>query len=707
MTHMSPWSSFPFARITLALIGGILAARYWEGPFWMTSGLLSLLLLIYVSVVMSVSPATFRARSPWIGFWGLGSTFLLGYVCWLTHEIRSDLKHLTHCLTSIEVYEAVVLEDIHKKITRSSVTVSVCRARVQGQWKQVQGKVLLSFPNSEALRMRYGDVLLIQGQPKTVPVPRNPHEFDYAAFLGLSQIYHQHFVVEGQIAVMAHQPPNIVKVWSFQVLRYCQSLFTQYIHHPAARAVVLALVLGQKDTLTPEVSTSYIRTGTMHVLAVSGLHVGILYWCLRLLLNLLKNIWKARWLSPTISLVVLWFYAFVTGLAPSVLRATTMFTFMVIASMLSRPTNIYNTLAASAFLLLLWHPMLLFAVGFQLSYLAVLGIVYLQPRIYQLLTLHNRILDKLWLLSSISIGAQIATTPCSLYYFRQFPTYFVIANWVVVPAALVILCLGLLVVVTSCWASLSALIAWLLETVVLSVNAFVGLIQKLPWSLVETVHLDVATVLLLYGILLLFMTFLHTKSIKYLIVTSISIILLSLHSVRECFIRQVQRKVVFYSIDHHQVTAFIQGCRSTLCIDDRFQVNSQLYTYHVQPSQRALGITSSNTCRLREATQQQTWPIRTWKGLKVAVWQGKKFIFIDKDSKNLPQLSAKVHADFLVIENNMINTLQPLLDRFDFGILIIGASNQIFLARRLQEEAIQHGVCSHFLSQQGALTVSW
>jgi competence protein ComEC len=453
---MSPWSSFPFVRITLALGGGILAARYWAGPVWIAAGLLGLLLFSYIFVVIGVLPTTFHARSPWIGFLGLGSVFLIGYVCWLTHEVRSDLRHLAHFSESIEAYEAIALEDAHEKIARSSVIVAVCRARVQGQWKRVQGKVWVSFHNSATLYVRYGDLLLIQGQPQTVPGTRNPHEFDYAAFLGLSQIYHQHFVLGKQIAVMAHRPPNLVKMWSFHVLRYCQSLFTQYIHHPEARAVVLALVLGQKDALTPEVSTAYIRTGTMHVLAVSGLHVGILYWCLCLLLRLIKTIWKVRWLSPAVSLVVLWFYAFVTGLAPSVLRATTMFTFMVMASMLGRAKNIYNTLAASAFLLLFWNPILLFAVGFQLSYLAVLGIVYLQPRIYKLLTLRNRILDKLWLLASISIGAQVATAPCSLYYFHQFPIYFVIANWVVVPAASVILCLGLLVLMTSCWASLSA-----------------------------------------------------------------------------------------------------------------------------------------------------------------------------------------------------------------------------------------------------------
>jgi competence protein ComEC len=704
---MSLWSSFPFARITLALVGGILVARYWEGPCWIAGGLLGLLLLIYVFFIVGTPPTKFSLWSPWLGLLGLGGIFLLGYLRWLTYDVRHDSKHLTHWATSIEAYEAMAVEDAHEKGARSSVVVAVCRARVQGQWKQVRGNVCVSLPKSAVLQVRYGDVLLIHGQPRVVPASRNPNEFDYAAFLGSSQIYYQQFVVGEEVVVRAHQPPNPVKVLSFQVLRYSQSLLTQRIHHPEVRAVVLALVLGQKDALTSEVSTSYSRAGTMHVLAVSGLHVGILYWCLRPLLGLLKSIWSVRWLSPVVSLVVLWFYAFVTGLSPSVLRATTMFTFMTMAPMLGRQTSIYNTLAASAFLLVFWNPMLLFSVSFQLSYLAVLGIVYLQPRIYRSLVLGNWFFDKLWLFASVSLGAQVATAPLSVYYFHQFPTYFVIANWVVVPAALVILCLGLAVLATNCWAGLSILIAWLLETIVLGVNAFVGSIQRLPYSFVEPIYLSASVVLLLYGLLVLCLIFLHTKRIKYLIAMSLLAILLSLHTIQKYLSQQTQCKVIFYSIDHHQVIAFVKGCHSTLCVDSSFKVNSPKYTYHVQPSQTALGITTSDTYMLEEAVQHQALPIQVWHGLKLATWQGKKFIFIDKNSKKLPRLAEKVYADFLVVEGNALTTLQPLLDLFDFGILVIGASNQRSLAQKLQEEALKHRLHSHSLLQQGALTVSW
>jgi competence protein ComEC len=704
---MSSWSSFPFVRITLALVGGILVACYWEGSCWIAGGLLGLLLLIYTFLIIGIPRATFGVWSPWLGLLGLGGIFLLGYLRWLTHEVRHNPEHLTHWSASIEAYEAIALEDAHEKGLRSSVAVAVCRARVQGQWKQLRGNVWVSFPKKTAPKVRYGDVLLIRGQPREVPGARNPNEFDHAAFLSLSQIYHQQFVVGEKVVVRRHQPPNPVKALSFQVLRYCQSLLTQRIHHPEACAVVLALVLGQKDSLTPEVSTSYARTGTMHVLAVSGLHVGMLYGCLRLIFWPLKLVWNIRWLSPVVSLVALWFYAFVTGLSPSVLRATTMFTLMSMAPMLGRQTSIYNTLAVSAFLLLLWNPIWLFVVSFQLSYLAVLGIVYLQPRIYRSLTFSNWILDKLWLFSSVSLGAQIATAPLSVYYFHQFPIYFVMANWVVVPAALAILCMGLAVLAVNFWADLSILIAWLLEKIVLGVNTFVEGIRRLPYSFVEPIYLSASEALLCYGLLVSCLIFLHTKRIKCLIAMSLLAMLISLHTIQVYLGQQIQCKVIFYSIDHHQVIAFVKGRHSTLYFDSSFEVNSPKYACHVQPSQAALGITSSDTYMLESAVQQQEFPIRVWHGLKVAVWQGKKFIFIDKNSEDLPHLAEKVPTDFLVVEENAVITLQPLLDRLDVGTLVIGASNQRSLAQKLQKEAMQHGLHNHSLLQQGAFTVSW
>ena len=702
---MSLWSRFPFVRITSALIGGILTARHWEGLGWGAWGLLGCLLLTYVLVTLLVSPAAFHTWGAWLGLLGLGSIFLLGYLRFGMSQVHRDPNHLQQWAALVEAYEVLVLEDPHEQADRNNVIVAVNRARVRGVWQRVQGKVRLSLPSTLSHPVRYGDVLLIQGQPRAVLTARNPYEFDYATFLGLSQVYHSHFVTEGEMVLLAHRPLSLLKVWSYKALHYCQVFLAQYIHAPEARAVVLALVLGQKDALTPAVRAAYAGTGTMHVLAVSGLHVGILYWFLSLLIGVLKPTQRIQWLSPLVSVALLWFYACLTGLSPSVLRATIMFTLVAVAPLLGRQSNIYNTLAASAFLLLYWNPLLLFTVGFQLSYLAVLGIVYLQPRIYRGWSLRSRFLDKLWLLTSVSLAAQLATAPISLYYFHQFPTYFIVANWVVVPAVSVILCLGLVVLLTSFWPSLSVLLTWLLEAMTVGVNAFIEGIQKLPYSIIDRVVLTTPVVVLLYSLLILWLVFLHTRRLRYLMTMSMVALLLSWYAVRSCLEQQAQRRVIFYSIKYHQAVAFIRGRQSVLCIDERFKASSRKYDYHVQPSQAALGITSSVSYTLREAAQRPEFPLQTWQGLHVLVWHGQKFIFLGDRSSPLPSFASKVHTDFLVIENNVVTELQPLLDRFDFKMLVIGTSNTQSLTEQLQSSAASRGIHSHSLLKQGALTL--
>ena len=700
------YSSFPFVRITLAFGSGILVAYYWEGPGKVVESLLGFLLLSYVLWVVLLPKTSQHCWSPWLGLLGLGCMFWAGYLHLLLTKVCQTPNHLIHCATTIEAYEAIALDNEHEKEKHSSIIVAVRKARIQGKWQQIHGKIQVFFPKSQASPVDYGDVLLIQGQPQAVLSPKNPYEFDYQSFLGFSQIYHQHFVIKEEVVVMANKPPSAMQALSCRVRNYCKIILTRYIESSEVRAIVLALVLGLQDALDPMLRDAYAGVGTMHVLAVSGLHVGILYGLLRVLLSLLSNIRYARWFSPAISLAALWLYAFVTGLSPSVLRATTMFTLVVIAKIIGRKSSMYNTLASSAFLLLLQDPLLLFSVGFQLSYLAVLGIVYLQPRIYHWLSLKNFWLDKLWLLSSVSLAAQMATIPLSIYYFHQFPTYFLIANWVVVPAASLILCLGVGVLMTSFWAGLSACMAWLLEQVVGTMDQFIFTVWRLPLSVIYPIYWDMPAVLLVYGLLILLLSFFHSKRLPYLVLGNALSIVFSVRAIQAQFLQESQKKIIFYSINHHSVVALVRGHQSILCVDARFKTKNKKYAYHVQPSQVAMGIRTPIHYTLEEATQQH-FPWKAEKGLEIAVWQGKKIIFLNKQFRPLSRLIKKIPIDFLVIEENAVATLQPLLAWFDFDTLVIGASNTRALTQQLQEEAEQRCLKSHSLLQQGALTISW
>ena len=227
-------------------------------------------------------------------------------------------------------------------------------------------------------------------------------------------------------------------------------------------AVASALILGYKDDLGEELKHSYSSAGATHVLAVSGLHVGIIFLVLNFLLNILDKNDRFKISKAILLICFLWAYATITGLSPSVVRAATMFSFVTIGKSFGKSSSIYNTLCASAFVLLVYNPYLIMEVGFQLSYLAVVGIVYFQSIIYKWIYVKNKFLKYIWMITSVSIAAQLTTFPLGLLYLHQSPTYLFASNLFVIPGAMLIIGLGILLFITSWIPLISGGIGWLL-----------------------------------------------------------------------------------------------------------------------------------------------------------------------------------------------------------------------------------------------------
>ena len=705
---MSPWSSFPLVRICLAFVSGILAAYYGAAHSWVVMVSLGLSLGAYLLIIVLMPRPAFYQWSPRLGLLGLGSIFLLGCCCLFTHQKRYALDPLAHQLQDVEAYMATAIEDAQEKENGYSVTVAISQARIQGKWHRVQGRVRLYISSPTFATIRYGDVFLVLGRPQVVAAPMNPYAFDYRAWLQQDNIGYQHFVHKYFTKKLYNAPPNFFKALLLKIRRYCNRIIDQYIAGRREQAVILALVLGIKDELDLVTKAAYASSGTMHVLAVSGLHVGVLYGLLRALLGgRSRNMLRTNWWRTILLLAGLWLYACITGLAPSVLRATLMFSAVVVARLLGRTSNIYNALAGSAFVLLLGNPYLIFSVGFRLSYLAVLGIVYLQPKIYRWLVFKNVFLRELWRLTAVSLAVQLATAPISLYYFHQFPTYFIVANWVVVPATFLMLSLGLGVLLTSFWPDLSQLLAWLLYQITWQINQFVEQISSLPLSVVEDIYLDTPTLLLWYGLLIALLTFLQSKKMPYLVMATGVALSLGIRTTHTFLQQQKQQGVIFYSIRNHQAANFIKGTQSTLCTDELFLTYEQHYTYHVKPSQLAMGIRSVKKYSFQEASSSPSFPLQVCTGCSIGVWGNKKFIFIDKPPGHGPWLTQKMYVDFLVVEDNALTSLAPLLSQFEIGTLVIGSSNKKQQALQLKAEADQLNISCHSLHEQGALQVYW
>ena len=289
-------------------------------------------------------------------------------------------------------------------------------------------------------------------------------------------------------------------------------------------AIISALTLGHTDAISPELRDSFSVTGASHILSVSGLHVGIIYVMLGLILGFLdkwKRTRKIKWITV---ILFLWFYAFVTGLSPSVSRSVFMFSLFALAKITDRQSSVYNNIFLSAFVLLIINPMWLFNVGFQLSYSALLSILYFQPKIAKWLVFKNRILTYCWELTSVSIAAQLGAAPLCLYYFHQFPNYFLLSNFVGVPLSGIIIYLDVALLITNSIPMIGSIVSWLLVTTTKLMYGGLKIIENLPF-VTTNIWIDSVQLILIYASVFAIGLLIYKIKYKYFILFFVSAIL--------------------------------------------------------------------------------------------------------------------------------------------------------------------------------------
>ena len=332
--------------------------------------------------------------------------------------------------------------------------------------------------------------------------------------------------------------------------------------------ILAALTLGYKTGMDPEIKRTWADAGAMHVLAVSGLHVGIIYMIMNYLIRFLARFKYGCHLQGILLLLTLWTYALLTGMSPSVMRSATMFSFIVIGKVLKRDGSIYNSLAISAFFLLLIDPFLLFTVGFQFSYLAVVSIVFFQPQFDKLLYIGNPILKKLWQLTTVSLAAQIGTFPLAVYYFHQFPSYFLLSGYVVITMAGMLIYLSALLLILSPIGILSEGLGWILRNLVEGMNFLIVKIQALPGSVIRELSLSQYQLLFTYFLLFSLIALLSFKRKKA--VYAFVVILIGIQLPITIRIFQVPKnEMLVFNSKGHSVIGFVEGSKGLFLVDGK------------------------------------------------------------------------------------------------------------------------------------------
>ncbi len=591
-----PWGHFPFVRPAMAFMAGIAAYETW-GPAWPAALTAALLGVAAVGLGALVAywrlPPMGRQTRTRISTLVLLTFGGLGFVWTGLRDAPRDPQHLLHLPPGTRAWQGVVVEGLTRKPTYAATVVEVRRVRqAAGAWQAATGRVkLLVRSEGKPVALPYGSVLVVNGPFRRVPAAPNPAQFDYGSYLRHRHIWHEQFVSAEDYAVTGRQPLNPLVDWSLRTSEALGAMLRRYVPGARESGLLTALVLGVTDDLDLDLKTTYGATGTTHVLAVSGLHIALVFGLLIWVLGGAE--WHrrrpaARWLTLVVVLGVCWGYALVTGLSASVLRAVVMATLVAVGRAWGRRISLFNTLAISALGLLWYDPQYLFDVGFQLSFLAVLSIGLLQPRLARRWQPEAWLPRQVWAGVTVALAAQTGTFPLTLYYFHQLPIQFLAANLVAVPWSNVLLIssFGLLLLggfkallqaagVAVGWAETGLhAFGYGLHLATKGLNATMAAIGRLPGAVVSGISITGVQLVLLFVVLAASLLWLHTKRRAWLL-GALTGLALYVGTRVELLVRTANEQLlVVYAVRRHAVVGLHHGLTTTLLADSAVWADS-------------------------------------------------------------------------------------------------------------------------------------
>lgn len=422
-----------------------------------------------------------------------------------------------------------------------------------------EGKILVSIEKDSLKKpLQVDDVILALGDLKAIDEPKNPYGFNYKAYLKNRQISHQLYLKAFQYIKLENGKTTLLGT-SAKIRGYInKKLIIQGIQGDEL-AVINALLLGQRNTISSELMQHYVGAGAIHILAVSGLHIGIILLLLSFIFSPLKHIKHGKNLSLLLIIICLWSYAFLAGLSASVVRAVTMFTALTIGIFSNRQSNIYNNLVISIFFLLLINPNYLFEVGFQMSYLAVFFIVWLQPMLEKMWKPKFWMLDKLWKLLTVSFAAQIGVLPLSLYYFHQFPGLFFLSNLIIIPFLGAILILGILTILFALVGLMSVELGYIYVLIIRQLNGVVSWISNQDEFIVKNISFSGFLMIGFYIFVITFFIWQEKKNLIKLTWVLVAVIFIQTVYIFEKYELQTSNSFILFNRSKESLLSFRKG----------------------------------------------------------------------------------------------------------------------------------------------------
>ncbi len=556
---------FPLARITIGFLAGIMVGNYFQPNPQLVFSLLFAIFCIFVVVY-------FVSKSEIVNplYFGLATYFMAFTIGTSTQIIHTHSFQENNYIRSTTIFEKPhrVAVTIREKLRSSSYNDRYIVVVNRIDSVANTGRILLNVRrDSLTPTLEIGTHLQINGSLyKSRPI-KNPNQFDYGKYLEGKQIYAQMYADVSDIKRGSIIEKDVWYYTSKLRTKIIRNLEKSHFNN-AELNVAIALILGQQQDISPEIIRDYQFAGAVHILSVSGLHIGFILLFVTFLLKPFPNTRRGAFIKLIIILFSLLSFGLIAGLAPSVLRSVTMFSFVAIGMFLRRSTNIFHTLLVSMLLILLVQPSFLFDVGFQLSYVALFFILWLQPLLAQLWTPKNKITNYFWEILTVSFAAQIGTLPLSIYYFHQFPGLFFVTNLVIIPFLSLIMALGVLVMVLAAFDCVPFFLAKSLEWSIYILNKIINVIASLEQFIFRDIPFNWQLLLSVYLLLIATIIWFKKPSFNRLVLALITVIIFQIACFQTHWTIQNQKELVIFNAKKNSLIAERNGKNVTVYSND-------------------------------------------------------------------------------------------------------------------------------------------
>jgi competence protein ComEC len=687
------WKKAPFVRMLISLVIGIIIQ--WVGQpsiviwyFVCTASFFCIIGFFYIPLFKRFRFGTLNGIAMLLPFVAIGALLV-----W-----HNDVRNSKHWVGNhVKENSALVVtldETLVEKNKSFKADASVAYLIEENKTIPLKGKIVLYFKkDSVAPPLEYGSQIIFKKPLQEIKNSGNPGGFDYKRYALFHGITHQIYLKPGEFIALKDTKsewlPSFLKVTREKVL----NILRHNIKGSKESGLAEALLIGYKEDLDKSLVQSYTNTGVVHIIAISGLHLGLIYWLLVLLLKPMQRSNYVKWLRPLVIVCGLWIFSLLAGAQPSILRSAVMFTCIVLGENLTKKTSIYNNLALSAFLLLCYNPYWLWDVGFQLSYSAVLSIVVFMKPIYNLLYIKNKLLDFFWKINAVTIAAQILTLPLSIYHFHQFPTHFLLTNFVAVPLSSLILLGEIFLCVISFMPHVALFTGRILSWLIGIMNSYIEKIEALPFSLWDGLQINFIQVVLLFILITGASYWILEKRKTGLRIGLIAMLSFFIARSLSFWEKSKQQKVIVYNVAQSQAIDFINGRRFIFTGDPGLEKNDFARNFHLKPS------------RTLQRVRQTGFLDGFLRKENYISFCNKNILLLDS-STSYKQLTTRHALDLLVVSKNPRLFPSQLAECFIINQVVFDGSVAAWKLKYWKKECDSLRIPYHDVSEKGAFVMN-